>query len=104
MSNLERLSHLTLANFNASGNPKAEFVSPQEAAGLRDALEASENFARTLTFVCEHNADGALGFVVNRPTAMSLAASGHSPVMIASLASTHTTSRNRTSLGPAPIR
>jgi DNA replication protein DnaC len=49
MSNLERLSHLTFANFNASGNPKAEFVSPQEAAGLREALEASEQFARTLS-------------------------------------------------------
>src|SRR5512134_2242136 len=32
MSNLERLSHLTFANFNSSGNPKAEFVSPQEVA------------------------------------------------------------------------
>jgi|GEM_PF-4239662 len=37
MSNLERLSHLTFANFNSSGNPKAEFVSPQEVASLRDA-------------------------------------------------------------------
>src|SRR4030081_1374221 len=25
------------------------------------------NFSRTLTFVCEHNARGALGIVVNRP-------------------------------------
>ncbi|HNQ95115.1 MAG TPA: hypothetical protein PKH47_10600, partial [Anaerolineales bacterium] len=49
MSNLERLSHLTFANFNSSGNPKAEFVSPQEVASLRDALDASEHFAKTLT-------------------------------------------------------
>ena len=49
MSNLERLSHLTFANFNASGNPKAEFVSPQEVASLRDALDASEHFAGSLT-------------------------------------------------------
>lgn len=49
MSNLERLSHLTIANFNSSGNPKAEFVSPQEVASLRDALDASENFAKTLS-------------------------------------------------------
>ena len=48
MSNLERLSHLTFANFNSSGNPKAEFVSPQEVASLRDALDASEEFAKTL--------------------------------------------------------
>ncbi|MCF8149351.1 MAG: YqgE/AlgH family protein [Burkholderiaceae bacterium] len=31
------------------------------------------NFARTLTFICEHNADGAIGIVVNRPIDMSLA-------------------------------
>ncbi len=30
------------------------------------------NFARTLTWVCEHNDDGALGIVVNRPTDMKL--------------------------------
>jgi len=30
------------------------------------------HFARTLTFVCEHNDQGALGVVVNRPTEMTL--------------------------------
>jgi putative transcriptional regulator len=30
------------------------------------------NFARSLTYVCEHNENGALGLVVNRPTDMSL--------------------------------
>jgi putative transcriptional regulator len=30
------------------------------------------NFARTLTYVCEHNAEGALGIIVNRPTEMSV--------------------------------
>jgi putative transcriptional regulator len=30
------------------------------------------NFAKTLTYVCEHNAEGALGVIVNRPTDMSL--------------------------------
>ncbi|CAB1367415.1 YqgE/AlgH family protein [Denitratisoma oestradiolicum] len=34
---------------------------------------ADPNFFRTLTYVCEHNADGALGVIVNRPTDMSLA-------------------------------
>src|SRR5688572_2326288 len=47
MSNLERLSHLTFSNFNPSGNPKAEFVSPPEVASLRDARDVSEEFART---------------------------------------------------------
>lgn len=31
------------------------------------------NFARTLTYVCEHNADGAIGIIVNRPMEMTLA-------------------------------
>ena len=31
------------------------------------------NFSRTLTFICEHNADGAIGIIVNRPTDMNLA-------------------------------
>jgi putative transcriptional regulator len=35
---------------------------------------ADPNFAGTLTYVCEHNADGALGIVVNRPTDMTLSA------------------------------
>jgi len=30
------------------------------------------NFARTLTFICEHNDQGALGVVVNRPIEMNL--------------------------------
>jgi len=34
---------------------------------------ADPHFARTLTYVCEHNAEGALGLIVNRPTDMTLA-------------------------------
>lgn len=30
------------------------------------------NFARSLTYICEHNDQGALGVVVNRPTEMTL--------------------------------
>jgi putative transcriptional regulator len=33
---------------------------------------ADPNFSRTLTYICEHNADGALGVVVNRPMDMTL--------------------------------
>jgi putative transcriptional regulator len=33
---------------------------------------ADPNFSRTLTYICEHNADGALGVIVNRPSDMSL--------------------------------
>lgn len=34
---------------------------------------ADPNFSRTLTYVCEHNAEGALGVIINRPMEMSLA-------------------------------
>ena len=30
------------------------------------------NFARSLTYICEHNEQGALGFVVNRPIEMTM--------------------------------
>jgi putative transcriptional regulator len=30
------------------------------------------NFSRSLTYICEHNADGALGIIVNRPIEMRL--------------------------------
>lgn len=33
---------------------------------------ADPNFSRTLTYICEHNAEGALGIVVNRPSDMDL--------------------------------
>ncbi len=32
-----------------------------------------QNFAGTLTLVCEHNQDGAAGFIINRPTDLPLA-------------------------------
>lgn len=31
------------------------------------------NFARTVTFICVHNEDGALGIVINRPLTVNLA-------------------------------
>jgi len=30
------------------------------------------NFARSLTYLCEHNADGALGIIINRPLDLNL--------------------------------
>jgi putative transcriptional regulator len=33
---------------------------------------ADPHFARSLTYICEHNEQGALGVVVNRPTDMTL--------------------------------
>jgi putative transcriptional regulator len=33
---------------------------------------ADPHFSRTLTFICEHNEQGALGIVVNRPIALTL--------------------------------
>ncbi|MBI1395571.1 MAG: YqgE/AlgH family protein [Betaproteobacteria bacterium] len=35
---------------------------------------ADPNFSKTLTYVCEHNEQGALGVVVNRPIDMTLGA------------------------------
>src|SRR5258707_3729418 len=35
---------------------------------------ADPHFAKSLTFICEHNEQGALGVVVNRPTDMPLEA------------------------------
>jgi putative transcriptional regulator len=35
---------------------------------------ADPHFARTLTYICEHNDQGALGLVVNRPIDMTLSA------------------------------
>jgi putative transcriptional regulator len=35
---------------------------------------ADPHFSRTLTFICEHNEQGALGLVVNRPIDLTLAA------------------------------
>jgi putative transcriptional regulator len=35
---------------------------------------ADPHFSRTLTYVCEHSAEGALGIVVNKPTDMKLSA------------------------------
>jgi DNA replication protein DnaC len=48
MSNLDRLSHLSFENFNTSGNPKAEFVTPQEVASLQGARDVSEEFSTHL--------------------------------------------------------
>jgi DNA replication protein DnaC len=46
MSNLDRLSHLTFDNFNASGNDRAKFMSAQDRENLHKAFEICEEFAR----------------------------------------------------------
>jgi putative transcriptional regulator len=33
---------------------------------------ADPNFSHTVTYICEHNADGALGIVINRPLELTL--------------------------------
>jgi putative transcriptional regulator len=33
---------------------------------------AGDYFANTITYVCEHNADGALGFLINRPLDLAI--------------------------------
>jgi DNA replication protein DnaC len=44
LSNLERLGNLTFENFNASGNEKAKFMTPQERESLHQAFEVCEEF------------------------------------------------------------
>ncbi len=34
---------------------------------------ADENFSQTVTFICEHNPQGALGIIINRPLEMRMA-------------------------------
>jgi putative transcriptional regulator len=52
-------------------------VTPQEVNLTHHFLIAmpamvDPNFARTLTYICEHNEQGALGVVINRPFDMTL--------------------------------
>jgi DNA replication protein DnaC len=44
MSNLERLGNLSFENFNASGNDKAKFMTPQERESLCLAYEVCKDF------------------------------------------------------------
>jgi len=44
MSNLERLGNLSFENFNALGNEKAKFMTPQERDSLHQAFEVCEVF------------------------------------------------------------
>jgi DNA replication protein DnaC len=46
LSNLERLGNLSFENFNASGNEKAKFMTPQERENLGQVFEACQEFAR----------------------------------------------------------
>jgi len=54
-------------------------MTPMDTVALADHFliampaMADPNFSRTLTYICEHNADGALGIIVNRPIEMNLA-------------------------------
>jgi len=34
--------------------------------------QAGTYFGDTVTYICEHNADGAMGLMINRPSALSL--------------------------------
>jgi DNA replication protein DnaC len=47
LSNLERLGNLSFENFNASGNEKAKFITPQERESLLRTFEVCEEFARS---------------------------------------------------------
>lgn len=45
LSNLKRLGNLSFENFNAAGNEKAKFMTPQERENLHQAFETCEEFA-----------------------------------------------------------
>ncbi len=49
LSNIGRLGNLRFENFNAAGNEKAKFMTPQERDSLRKAFEVCEEFARSHT-------------------------------------------------------
>lgn len=55
---------------------KSSFESVSLANHFLIAMPAmtDPNFARSLTYLCEHNAEGALGIIVNRPLDLSLGA------------------------------
>jgi putative transcriptional regulator len=70
----------------------SDFLTNQFLIAMPSLVEA--NFAQTVTFIWEHNEDGALGIVINRPLRMRLAdvfeqlqmptasgVTGHQPVM-----------------------
>ncbi len=56
------------------GSEKSPFESVSLANHFLIAMPAmtDPNFARSLTYLCEHNAEGALGIIVNRPLDISL--------------------------------
>lgn len=56
------------------GSKKSPFESVSLANHFLIAMPAmtDPNFARSLTYLCEHNAEGALGIIVNRPLDISL--------------------------------
>ena len=58
---------------------------------------ADPNFARTLTYVCEHNEQGALGVIINRPTDMNLA------TLFARVSIPFDVTHQHTELGNAPV-
>lgn len=58
--------------------PQVRYLSPMAATFLTNQFliampgMADPNFAQTVTLVCEHNAQGALGIVINRQLPMTL--------------------------------
>lgn len=51
--------------------PKPEFLNNQLLIAMPSV--ADPDFAQTVTLICEHNDRGALGIILNRPLAMTLA-------------------------------
>jgi putative transcriptional regulator len=56
---------------DTGGMAKADFLTNQFLIAM--PAMADDNFSQTVTFICEHNPQGALGIIINRPLEMRLA-------------------------------
>jgi len=70
-----RTGRRTPKDYNAADTMNSEIESVSLANHFLIAMPGmtDPNFAHTLTFLCEHNQEGALGIVVNRPLDLNLA-------------------------------
>jgi putative transcriptional regulator len=58
---------------SASSNaPACESISLANHFLIAMPAMTDPNFSRTLTFICEHNAEGALGIIINKPLDLNL--------------------------------
>jgi putative transcriptional regulator len=71
---IEATDCLTTCLFNPAGATTIAVVNLTHHFLIAMPSMADPNFAKSLTYICEHNEQGALGVVVNRPIDMTLRA------------------------------